>query len=202
MIVLHASQRGYPRLVDILVVLLFVLSHTFPLFFSRIYENWEHCVFFKSINTVQNNATILGFVYIHPERSTIYAGADENGIDILEKKLSQIHYDFGDSSKLILSGDFNARTANKEDFIHDDNANYLPLPEYYTPDSFCLSRSTCDTIVNSFGYDLLELCKIFGLHIVNGRLSSDIPSNFTFVSHSGTSVVDYFLVSSELSHTV
>ena len=54
--------------------------------------------------------------------------------------------------------------------------------------------SAVDKVVNNYGLKLLEICKILGIHIVNGRFVSDSVGNMTYVSHSGCSVVDYFII--------
>ena len=83
--------------------------------------------------------------------------------------------------------------------ILNDDCKYIPVDEeMYVTDNFDKPRSSCDTVVNNFGYQLIELCKVMNMHIVNGRTHSDSPGNLTFISSTGTSVVDYFIVSTPL----
>ena len=51
-------------------------------------------------------------------------------------------------------------------------------------------RQSFDSIVNAFGHKLISLCKENDLKILNGHLE---PGRFTCMSHTGSSVVDYFI---------
>ena len=136
------------------------------------------------------------FVYIHPENSPAYDGEENSGIDNLERQLLHIIHDYGNLCRFILCGDFNARTGQGLDYLVDDGIDYLPIENEYTEDDFCLPRDVIDFNSNNYGRALLELCKLLGVHLVNGRTSSDFPANFTFISHTGSSTVDYYVVSS------
>ena len=48
------------------------------------------------------------------------------------------------------------------DFIFNDNG-------VYESDDFDIERNTKDLHTNNFGISLIELCKIYGIHILNGR---------------------------------
>ena len=52
-----------------------------------------------------------------------------------------------------------------------------------------------DKTVNTFGAELLDMCYIHKMRILNGDCDGDRKGEFTLVSHSGSSVNDYFLVS-------
>ena len=86
--------------------------------------------------------------------------------DILVDELAKFQSDYNVS----LVGDFNARTGSLPDFIYNDDQRYLDLPDDYIPDIELISRQNCDVIVNQFGEKLLELCKMCGMRIINGRL--------------------------------
>ena len=45
---------------------------------------------------------------------------------------------------------------------------------------------------------LIELCKTLGIHMLNGRIFNDKTGNFTSTANDGSSLVDYFIVSSNL----
>lgn len=57
-------------------------------------------------------------------------------------------------------------------------------------------RKSKDKVVNTFGRCLL--CHNLNIHFVNGRMGKDIDGEFTFMSAAGCSVIDYFIISSEL----
>ena len=48
------------------------------------------------------------------------------------------------------------------DFIMDDNG-------VYESDEFDKERNTKDSHTNNFGISIIELCKTYGIHILNGR---------------------------------
>jgi hypothetical protein len=56
---------------------------------------------------------------------------------------------------------------------------------------------------NTLGKRLLELCKVHGLVILNGRLTGDESGSFTFHAdgRQGRSVIDYFITSPQLLFT-
>ena len=57
-----------------------------------------------------------------------------------------------------MSGDLNARTKDYQDFILDDSPNYIPLPDFYSEDSFAIKRESKDVHgeLNEHGKDLLN----------------------------------------------
>ena len=42
------------------------------------------------------------------------------------------------------------------------------------------------------------MCRTLNIHFVNGRVGKDTDGDVTFVSAAGCSVIDYFIISSEL----
>ena len=52
-----------------------------------------------------------------------------------------------------------------------------------------------DKTVNTFGAELFVMCYIHKMRILNGDWDGDREGEFTFVSHSGSNVNYYFLVS-------
>ena len=54
-----------------------------------------------------------------------------------------------------------------------------------------------DHTVNSLGRKLLNMCKITGLLILNGRIHGDKTDKFTFCNQMGHSVIDYVLAKYE-----
>ena len=52
-----------------------------------------------------------------------------------------------------------------------------------------------DVTLNEFGWYLLYVCEQFNLVVLNGLLPGDEDGNFTYISHSGSSIIDYFIMS-------
>ena len=113
---------------------------------------------------------------------------DELEHDIMEYSLC---------GNIMLTGDLNARTGTNSDLVDDDD-KHLPFDDEYIVDSVPMKRTSLDSIVNSRGKRLLDLCIQSSLHIVNGRFLGDTNGNFTCFKYHGSSVVDYNIVSESL----
>ena len=59
-------------------------------------------------------------------------------------------------------------------------------------------QQSADSKTCAFGRCLLELSEASDLHILNGRTTGDADGHFTCYTAQGSSVVDYFLTSSQL----
>ena len=59
-------------------------------------------------------------------------------------------------------------------------------------------RVSKDTVVNDFGRYLLNVCTEFDLTILNGSVDGSNIGNYTYISPTGCSVVDYFVASKTL----
>ena len=150
------------------------------------------------------NDIVLCFPYVPPEGSTVYnQTGGTNGIDLFEDKLLQIASKYPDAS-LLLAGDFNARCGNLQDILSDDNVDYIfDQDSVYEADDFHMKRNSKDLTQNAFGVSLIEMCKNFSMHIVNGRSNKEAEGEITCIANDGSSVVDYFIVSTNLfSHIV
>ena len=148
---------------------------------------------------------LLVFVYISPEYSTWYNNkACHCGITLLQESLMDVLQHVGDVSILLGGGggggDFNARTGVDLDFVKDDILSSLQINNCdYLCDSLNMPRFSCDKTTNSFGKKLLDLCATLNLTIFNGRRGRDTAvGDFTFISHLGTSVIDYIISSNDL----
>ena len=142
---------------------------------------------------------ILSFLYISPEGSPIYnEEVGNNGIDIFENKLLRIIEKYPNAN-LMLAGDFNARCGYLQDLLLDDSLDLVFDDDIlYEADDFSLHRQTKDHVDNNFGLSLIELCKVYNVHILNGRFPGDIEGEITCVANEGSSVVDYIIASSNL----
>ena len=160
--------------------------------------------FSKFIITILCDKTCFGMshdilmfcCYLPPSGSTSYE-SEQNGIEVLYDCIINVTARYPDTHVMIV-GDLNARTGDESDFIHDDNAAYIPGGNLYSPSDFDIPRFSSDKEVNVFGENLLEICKSLDIHIVNGRSQSDPVGQFTFISSRGASLIDYFIVSSQL----
>ena len=108
-------------------------------------------------------------------------------------------------NKVLLLGDFNARTAEDKDYvILEGNCDFgLDIEEfvdvnhnhYFEFSEFKLNRKSKDKSKNRFGNQLLEFCKMNNFYILNGRSKSDHNGDLTC---RNASVVDYCICSSNL----
>ena len=89
----------------------------------------------------------------------------------------------------------NARTGNQSDFISADSDIPIDLPCGYVPDSNICPRLSQDSQINVQRKLLLDFCIGCGLRIMNGRYPKE---NYTCYTSRGCSVVDSFIVSSNL----
>ena len=137
-------------------------------------------------------------VYVPPADSPYYSGkAIKCNIELLEELLLDVHNSDPDATIVIL-GDLNARTGcwnlHSEDDPIDSDDDVCFCPEYVT------ARRSQDSYINPFGEILIELCKVYHIHVENGCNNGDSTGKFTFLSHQGDSVVDYCLVAN--NHTL
>ena len=100
--------------------------------------------------------------------------------------------------KTFVTGDFNSRCGNREDFITNDvlsneNIDLLEPLLHYTSDDQITPRRSADLYVNNFGRKSIAFCRTTGLRIVNGRHKDDIYGSITFCSSNGMSLIDYLL---------
>ena len=114
------------------------------------------------------------------------------GMEVIEKCVMDLH-DVTDDFSLLLCGDLNARTASENyNQVQDDWEDVLAKV------CDCFPRKSQDNHTNVFGQQLIELCNMCEYLILNGLLERGFDDSCTFVSNSGTSVVDYFLLSCDM----
>ena len=97
---------------------------------------------------------------------------------------------------VMLQGDFNAITNQQPDFIVNDESkegldieNYPTVPVRNSEDA----RKT-----NLRGEEMLELCKLLYMNILNGRKTGDVFGKTTSFQRNGNGVVDYVISSHDL----
>ena len=127
---------------------------------------------------------ILGLCYFPPESASKWKSG-LSPFDLLRADIIELQ----DLGQLLLAGDFNARTCTAADCLTSDET---PLPP----------RHNTDLGSNSFGQQLISICKESGLIILNGRVPGDTTGACTYDSKAQTdarSLVDYFLCSPDLA---
>lgn len=93
----------------------------------------------------------------------------------------------------MITGDFNSRCSNTDDFIIFDN--YLDNNNQLSNDVFIPKRVSKDHVIDVHGKRLIELCQSTSFIIGNGRLHNDRDiGDYTFHSRMSSSVVDYILL--------
>ena len=103
----------------------------------------------------------------------------------LQEKCSDFHF--------IIFGDMNSRTGDKNGMLES------PADGVYSDEAEeSFSRTSKDPTVNAPCQQLLDLCSAFECSVVNGLCDKRFDDGLTFISQTGGSVVDYFIVSSEL----
>ena len=125
--------------------------------------------------------------YVPPENSPYYSAFDiDDGISLPEESLADVMLSL-DDVYILLGGDLNNRTANEVPTSQSDNDVFARAAEE-TP-----TRYSEDTVLNSFGKKLLNMCTAFGLNILNGVCNGDLQGRYTFMYNSGNRVSNYFL---------
>ena len=100
--------------------------------------------------------------------------------------------------------DLNCRVGTAADFIENDYDRYVPLPDDYEIDEGCQNtRSNQDKTINTNGRQLLDVCKMTNLRILNGRVGDDAGIGATTChKYNGCSTVDLVLCSPPLIPTI
>jgi len=92
------------------------------------------------------------------------------------------------SHKVVLVGDFNARTANKNSAYGNQIVNNILVNKV---------RKSNDTTCNIFGNKLIDFCNDFNFIIANGKIFGEKYGNFTFIRGEQCTVIDYLLLPNE-----
>ena len=140
--------------------------------------------------------------YVKPA-NTSNKSSHLSGLDILNE-LDNLINSLAARGAVILCGDFNARIGLENDFIATDEhrANsFIPLPDDYIPLELP-NRNSQDRKTNSYKRPFLDMLINNELHILNGRTLGDFKGEFTCIQPGGASVVDYFIISPEISELI
>ena len=132
------------------------------------------------------------FVYIPPSGSPAYAQtANGVGAEQIEHCLSDL-YNTRDEFLVFICGDFNARTSQ------ENGRGPLDSVSGSGEDECVFERSSQDLGSNAFGTELLNLCSALQCSILNGIKTFGFDDSETYVSQTGSSTIDYFIVSNDL----
>ena len=82
--------------------------------------------------------------------------------------------------------------------VHDDDNQFLEIPEDYEIDTENYRYSQDENTTNSRGRILIDLCTALSLRILNGRVVGDVTGKKTCFKYNGSSVVDYVIISSRI----
>ena len=137
----------------------------------------------------------IGAVYFSPKNSTYTQRNGEIAINRLNMDVATL----SKKGKVLIVGDFNARTGTEQDcIVHDDNT-YTPFCEdYVLENDMLLPRQNRDSKVCGFGRELLDFCISSRTRILNGRCLGDLQGSFTCHQYNGSSTVDYALVDEDI----
>ncbi|VDI16015.1 Hypothetical predicted protein [Mytilus galloprovincialis] len=149
---------------------------------------------------VTEEDVLIGCIYIPPENS-IYKTQD--AINDLEQEFLNFSLNY---KYILLTGDFNSRTSTDSDFFeisesHHDNSDNIVVDYASCLNQFNMLRKRCskDVTKNSYGNQLLDMCKNNNLFILNGRVNGDKEGMFTCRQ---SSVVDYFICTYPLLYCI
>lgn len=143
-----------------------------------------------------------GVVYLPPQGSRY---ANEDPYTELQQEILRYCQD---SNNIILMGDFNSRTGEKADytcidpFISDMYGLEILTEEsqsilnFFSQHDVPFNRLKKDKIINNYGNQMLEFCKLTDLFILNGRIRNSVINLQNTCKDRST--VDYFLSTSKL----
>ena len=181
--------------------LLILIKNDIECFFTPLESTSNDIFWFRVSNLLTEGDVIVGVGYCSPTNSR--AVLNNSFFFHLEENLYN-HINKFPNDKVLLLGDFNARTGALSDtilnetdrgtsFICSEGAEFILESENIPP------RVNSDKEVNGYGKNLINICKEFGLCLCNGRSGHDKNlGNFTCITHNGASVVDYVLASHSL----
>ena len=162
----------------------------------------------KEFFSLANDICII-VPYMRPAQSSRnMIDAEENCFDKLYQQIAKCKNKFD----IMMISDFNARVGLLQDVNNDSdlidvnhdvlNADSLVSHDDLIINDMSIVRCNKDSIVNSYGRQLIQLCKSADLVILNGRSPGDRTGKFTYIEKKGKSVIDLAVVSKELLYLV
>jgi hypothetical protein len=174
-----------------------LVSNKLMSFVEQITVEYDNCIVLKISKhlTKFNTDCLLVAMYLPPSDSKYYTETEiEHGLILLDFCLSELCEQFGDLP-MIICGDLNARTSHK-------NSRCSPFPgddDDFFDNEEEIPRSSKDSVLNDCGRCLLNVCEQYDLSIMNGLSTLDSSDSFTYVSSTGASVIDYFIMSNNIT---
>ena len=132
--------------------------------------------------------------YIPPSQSSYTQNLPMDLLDSLDKEISY----YSTCGDVMICGDFNARTSSTPDYIVNDEADHLLVYQSYAVDQPSIPRVSKDTVIDSRGKKLLDICIGNLIRILNDRCFGDMFGHYTCYIRNGASVVDYTMVSESI----
>ena len=141
----------------------------------------------KLMETKQNDLYIAT-VYNSPINSSYTANNKNDIFNQLQNKIAT----FSATGRLIIGGNFTARTAILSDCVNEvaDDVEHQNFPNGYDI-SLTRERNNRDKFKNEYGENLTELCSTTNLRILSGRILGE----FTYYGFHELRTVDYILTS-------
>lgn len=168
-----------------------VRSDLFP--FSKKLNTRSKCVLWVSFGYSKNDVVlIVGSVYIPGDGSKF---ADKNDYNIISEDITAFYSKY--ECPFLLLGDFNSRTGKLCDFYNPQKNGATSQAKIDLDlQGIITERFNCDKKVDTYGRNLINMCRDLNLKIVNGRFGSDGgKGEFTCHKPTGKSVVDYAILS-------
>ena len=181
---------------------LVLIRNTLVPFCHAIDSGIDNCIALKLTRELfgTSKPLLMLNIYIPPSESDYYRITQNgHGLEQLDECIANL-LDAHDCH-LMICGDLNARTGQLNAQLSqsdDDLWDLLSSRNASDDDALEIDRFSEDLIVNVFGRQLLELCEMLDCVILNGLKKADFDGKFTYVSQSGASVSDYFVISREL----
>ena len=147
---------------------------------------------------IKNTEIYIGTYYVSPYN------AKTKDFDFFNMFNDEISH-FSNKGTVLVQGDLNARISNNPDFITSGKVDHLEeveaLSSHFTEGSILeeendqeyIPRNSEDRKENPRGNELLDICKINNLIVLNGRKTGDLFGKCTSHNWNGSSVVDYFI---------
>lgn len=164
------------------------------------------------VNQLDGTATYVCLCYMPHQNSTYFRSTEGLDVQTHWDSLSEDVAEFSRSGNILIMGDFNARTGSQPEFDARELAEWEQMaahtdvaapPQVGQLRQLCTNlpqRRSKDRVTNAMGKRVLELCRTYGLTILNGRLPGDEEGAWTFYGPGGSrSVIDYMICSPGLA---
>ena len=108
---------------------------------------------------------------------------------------------------VIMGGDFNAKTNTKSDFVSDQSDDHSPVNDVpsYNFDKAIERQNRDKHLVDTYGQQLLNMCKNSQVRILNGRTRGDRMGKFTRLPLSlreTSSTIDYMIADTDILNNI